>query len=141
MTTLQDRPRSAAPEPGRRPERKKKARGTRAFLQVFLIGTAIVWIFPVAWALYNSFRDYGYTSMHGNRANSILRMSVERRIVDERRSAGIDCIRAPRDGSLFLISNVAPDLLLRKYRWFSWANLGGFCACVSALALCLAFFP
>jgi len=34
-------------------------------LHTFLVIVALAWIFPVAWALFNSFRDYGYTSVHG----------------------------------------------------------------------------
>ena len=34
-------------------------------LHVFLVAVSLIWIFPVAWALYNSFRDYGYTSVNG----------------------------------------------------------------------------
>ncbi|MDO5645237.1 MAG: carbohydrate ABC transporter permease [Dermabacter sp.] len=38
---------------------------TRLLLHVFLLATALVWIFPMAWALFNAFRDYGYTLEHG----------------------------------------------------------------------------
>jgi multiple sugar transport system permease protein len=34
-------------------------------LQGFLIVVALGWLFPVAWALLNSLRDYDYTSKHG----------------------------------------------------------------------------
>ena len=37
----------------------------RRLLHVFLIVVAAAWLFPVLWALYNSFRDYHYTSLHG----------------------------------------------------------------------------
>ena len=32
---------------------------------VFVTLTALAWLFPVVWALLNSFRDYAYTSVHG----------------------------------------------------------------------------
>ncbi len=38
---------------------------SRAFLNVFLFIVALAWLFPLLWALFNSFRDYGYTSQHG----------------------------------------------------------------------------
>ena len=66
MTVLADRPQTAAPAiepaPGRR---KPGIRAPRAAMHTFLVVVALSWIFPVAWAIYNSFRDYGYTSLHG----------------------------------------------------------------------------
>ena len=37
----------------------------RVVLYVFVTLTALAWLFPVVWALLNSFRDYNYTSLHG----------------------------------------------------------------------------
>ncbi|MGB3762234.1 MAG: carbohydrate ABC transporter permease [Ornithinimicrobium sp.] len=37
----------------------------RVLLYVFLTGMALLWLFPVVWALYNSFRDYAYTAANG----------------------------------------------------------------------------
>jgi len=37
----------------------------RTVLHVFLAVTALGWLFPLAWAVFNSFRDYNYTSTHG----------------------------------------------------------------------------
>ena len=37
----------------------------RVVLHVFLTIIALAWLFPVAWAVLNSFRDYGYTSRKG----------------------------------------------------------------------------
>jgi multiple sugar transport system permease protein len=37
----------------------------RVVLYVFVTLTALAWLFPVVWALLNSFRDYNYTSVHG----------------------------------------------------------------------------
>ncbi len=44
---------------------KKKRRRKRIVLQVFLIVVAIGWLFPLLWAVFNSFRDYAYTQAHG----------------------------------------------------------------------------
>jgi multiple sugar transport system permease protein len=52
---------------GARPAAKPKPsrRGRRTLLYVFLVAMALTWIFPVVWALFNSFRNYAYTSVHG----------------------------------------------------------------------------
>jgi multiple sugar transport system permease protein len=34
-------------------------------LQAFLIVVSVAWLFPLAWAVINSFRDYRYTAEHG----------------------------------------------------------------------------
>jgi multiple sugar transport system permease protein len=61
MTTVDER-RLAPTEYGRS---KAKTRPARVVLQVFLIVMAVGWLFPVAWAVYNSLRDYNFTSTHG----------------------------------------------------------------------------
>jgi multiple sugar transport system permease protein len=45
--------------------RRKPVRPARVVLQVFLMVMAVGWIFPIAWAVYNSLRDYDFTSTHG----------------------------------------------------------------------------
>jgi multiple sugar transport system permease protein len=37
----------------------------RAVLYIFLTVMALIWLFPLLWALLNSFRSYAYTSVHG----------------------------------------------------------------------------
>ena len=37
----------------------------RVVLHIFLLVTALMWLFPLAWAVFNSFRDYSYTATHG----------------------------------------------------------------------------
>jgi multiple sugar transport system permease protein len=44
---------------------KSKRRRKRIVLQVFLIVVAVGWLFPLLWAVFNSFRDYAYTQAHG----------------------------------------------------------------------------
>jgi len=44
---------------------KKKLTPQRIMLQVFLITVSLGWLFPLAWALLNSFRDYQFTATHG----------------------------------------------------------------------------
>lgn len=51
---------------GRPPVHKKeKPRPARVVLIVFLTVMAVGWIFPILWAVYNSLRDFDYTSLHG----------------------------------------------------------------------------
>jgi multiple sugar transport system permease protein len=58
-----------APTPVEHPDavdnNKPKRGGRRAVLYVFLTAMALTWVFPVAWAVFNSFRDYDYTSING----------------------------------------------------------------------------
>ncbi len=66
MTALVDRPQTEAPDNEPAPGRRKRGfRAPRAAMHTFLAVVALCWIFPLAWAIYNSFRDYGYTSLHG----------------------------------------------------------------------------
>jgi len=45
--------------------RKQPLRPARVVLIVVLTVLAVGWIFPILWAVYNSLRDYDYTSLHG----------------------------------------------------------------------------
>jgi multiple sugar transport system permease protein len=47
------------------PRNKKPLTGRRIVLHVFLIGLSLIWLFPLAYALLSSFRDYHYTQAHG----------------------------------------------------------------------------
>ena len=47
----------------RRPRRPMTA--GRVILYGFLGVTALMWLFPVLWAMVNSFRDYNFTAVHG----------------------------------------------------------------------------
>jgi multiple sugar transport system permease protein len=56
---------AAPPDAPVRASRKQGIRPMRVVLHAFLIVIALGWLFPVAWAVLNSFRDYAYTSLHG----------------------------------------------------------------------------
>lgn len=43
----------------------KRVRPARVVLRVFLTVMAVGWLFPIAWAVYNSLRDYDFTATHG----------------------------------------------------------------------------
>ena len=66
MTTLRsDTVRVAAPAAARADVHRRPTPPRRVVLHVFLVVVSLVWVFPVAWALYNSFRNYSYTSVNG----------------------------------------------------------------------------
>jgi multiple sugar transport system permease protein len=46
-------------------DNRKPLRPSRVITHIFLAVVAALWLLPVGWALLNSFRDYGYTSLHG----------------------------------------------------------------------------
>jgi multiple sugar transport system permease protein len=50
----------AAPGP-----RAKRLRPARVVLQLFLAAIAVSWLFPLLWAVFNSFRSYDYTAVNG----------------------------------------------------------------------------
>jgi multiple sugar transport system permease protein len=65
MTTTQT-VRTEQTTPRRAPVRRKQPlRPARVVLVVVLSVLAVGWIFPILWAVYNSLRDYDYTSLHG----------------------------------------------------------------------------
>jgi multiple sugar transport system permease protein len=47
-----------------RAQRTARRTPARVVLRVFLTVMAVGWLFPVAWAVYNSLRDFDYTSKH-----------------------------------------------------------------------------
>ncbi|MFC5380185.1 carbohydrate ABC transporter permease [Aquipuribacter nitratireducens] len=68
-TTPEDRvPGQAGRPPGtpsRTARRRRRTTPGRIALYAFLTVTALLWLFPVAWAFYNSFRDYAFTAVNG----------------------------------------------------------------------------
>jgi len=65
VTALTDRPARVSGAALSAPATSHPTTPSRMVLHVFLVVVSLVWIFPVVWALYNSFRDYRYTSLHG----------------------------------------------------------------------------
>jgi multiple sugar transport system permease protein len=55
---------AAAPRQAARVNRRR-VRPARITLHVFLVVVAIVWLFPLAWAIFTSLRSYGDTALHG----------------------------------------------------------------------------
>ena len=46
-------------------EKPRRTPGKRIVLHVFLWVVALSWLFPLGWAVLNSFRDYAYTAING----------------------------------------------------------------------------
>ncbi|WP_034264535.1 carbohydrate ABC transporter permease [Actinospica robiniae] len=55
----------ATARPAATPAKTRRTRPARMFLHCFLIGTCLVWIAPVLYALYTSLRPYADTAKHG----------------------------------------------------------------------------
>jgi multiple sugar transport system permease protein len=68
MTAASEAPQVAVPAANPLARKRPKPVGSRRGnlgVQVFLAVVAVVWLFPVLYALLGSVRDYGYTSKHG----------------------------------------------------------------------------
>lgn len=63
-TAARTRPRADAPG-SVSGQRRKPVTARRVLLYLTLAVVAFAWLFPVLWAVYNSFRDYGYTALNG----------------------------------------------------------------------------
>jgi multiple sugar transport system permease protein len=60
------RPASTTGEPAaRRLQNRRPLTPKRLALHAFLAVTSLIWLFPLAWAVFNSLRDYSYTATHG----------------------------------------------------------------------------
>jgi multiple sugar transport system permease protein len=44
---------------------RKRLTPGRVLLHGFLLVTAVLWLIPVVWAVFTSFRSYGDTAIHG----------------------------------------------------------------------------
>jgi len=55
----------ARPRAGEIAGTRRPIRWSRATLHAFLIATSIVWLFPLVWAIYTSFRPYADTAQRG----------------------------------------------------------------------------
>ncbi len=66
MSTAVAAPPTPPPAAGVAPKPARPSGGRRqAFVYTIVIGFALVWLFPVFWAVLTSFRDYAYTSQNG----------------------------------------------------------------------------
>jgi multiple sugar transport system permease protein len=65
MTTVVTTPPTTERSTSNPPVPAGRAPAKRAGLYVFLTAVSVCWLFPIAWAVFNSFRDYSYTAEHG----------------------------------------------------------------------------
>jgi multiple sugar transport system permease protein len=66
MSDVADIPVVAVPSATPIPKQpRKKLTPQRILLQAFLITVSLGWLFPIGWAVLNSFRDYQFTAKHG----------------------------------------------------------------------------
>ncbi len=56
---------ATAARPVRRPARRRRIRPARIALHALLTALVILWLFPLAWAIFTSLRSYGDTALHG----------------------------------------------------------------------------
>ena len=56
-------------------------------------------------------------------ARSAARREVEARHREARSSADLHLMHYPEDGRLYMISNMEPDKLARRYQWWAWGHL------------------
>jgi hypothetical protein len=66
-----------------------------------------------------SFREWALARAQAKR-------EIDRTHAEERALPGVDCLRRPADGRLFLLSNLDPDKLNRKYYGWAWIHLAVF---------------
>ncbi len=66
-------------------------------------------------------------------ARSAAKREVNRKRLEIQTQPDIHIIGQPYDGKLFLISNLTPDKLSRKYMFWTWAHLGIFFGAISGL--------
>lgn len=67
-------------------------------------------------------------------ARSAARRQVEAQHREERSSADLHLMCYPDDGRLYMISNMPPQRLARRYRWWAWGHLLVFFAALAGVA-------
>ena len=113
--------------------RKRKVSPGRVALYVFLTIMALMWLFPMLWAVYNSFRDYGYTLEHGyfSFGNSAV-ITIAAVVFTLAASSCMAFVLARVKFrfnfamlAVFVAANLLPpqSLLIPVYRMFRWVQL------------------
>jgi hypothetical protein len=69
------------------------------------------------------------------KAREAAEREVSRNHLEIRTRDGFHLLRRPRDGRLYLIANLPPERLARRYRWWSWAHLAVFLSGVGAMLM------
>jgi hypothetical protein len=78
--------------------------------------------------------DGGISEKEWGLARSQARREIRRQHNEIRTQPGTHVLHKPRDGRLFLISNVDPEKLVRRYRIWAWVHLGALLGAVATAA-------
>lgn len=70
-------------------------------------------------------------------ARSAARREVEARHREARNTADLHTLHYPENGQLYLISNMDPAKLARRFQWWAWGHLAAFFAALAGAAYCL----
>ncbi|MEQ1590490.1 MAG: hypothetical protein ABL902_09075 [Gallionella sp.] len=66
-------------------------------------------------------------------ARQAAKREVNQRMREAQAQPDLNILRKPRDSRLFLISNIHPDKLLRRYFFWSWAHVAIFLGCLAGI--------
>lgn len=89
---------------------------------------------PELHARFDLNKDGGLDMQEWTLARSAARREAEKRLTQARSAPDIHYLMRPNDGRLFLISNLAPDSLARRYSLWTWAHLVIFFGAVAGMA-------
>jgi hypothetical protein len=78
--------------------------------------------------------DGGISGKEWALARSQARREIRRQHNEIRTQPGTHVLHKPRDGRLFLISNVDPETLVRRYRLWAWVHLAALLGAVATAA-------
>lgn len=95
---------------------------------------------PALLAHYDANRDGQLDAVEWERARRAARAMIAEQHREIRAEPGIHLLRRPRDGRLFLLSNLEPGRLARRYALWAWFHVAVFFMAGSASAA-LALFP
>ena len=79
-------------------------------------------------------RDGTISEKEWTLARSQAKREVRKTHNEIRTQPGTNILHKPRDGRLFLISNIDPEKLARRYRVWAWAHLAAFVGAVGGVA-------
>ena len=79
-------------------------------------------------------RDGTISEKEWTLARSQAKREVRKTHNEIRTQPGTNILHKPRDGRLFLISNIDPEKLARRYRVWAWAHLAAFVGAVGGAA-------
>jgi hypothetical protein len=81
---------------------------------------------PELLARFDLDRDGDLSFREWELARAQAKREIDRAHADLRAAPGVECMRKPADGRLYLLSNLDPDRLTRKYYAWAWIHLALF---------------